>query len=73
MKNNLDAWFRQAAFNVFRGMKILPKAVGINTESEAGEVCLASVTMAMADSMRFRMAKWLTQTVRFTQNFSRNR
>jgi len=27
-KNNLDAWFRQAAFNVFRGMKILPKAVG---------------------------------------------
>jgi transposase, IS5 family len=28
MKNNLDAWFRQAAFNVFRGMKILPKAVG---------------------------------------------
>ena len=28
MKNNLDAWFRQAAFNVFRGMKILPKAAG---------------------------------------------
>lgn len=28
MKNNLDAWFRQAAFNVFRGMKILPKATG---------------------------------------------
>ena len=28
MKNNLDAWFRQVAFNVFRGMKILPKAVG---------------------------------------------
>jgi hypothetical protein len=40
MKNNLDAWFRQvypvkeknhltgAAFNAFRGMKILPKAVG---------------------------------------------
>ena len=39
MKNNLDAWFRQvypvkfvdhlsrAAFNVFRGMKILLKAV----------------------------------------------
>jgi IS5 family transposase len=27
-KNNLDAWFRQAAFNVFRGMKILPKAAG---------------------------------------------
>ena len=26
-KNNLDAWFRQAAFNLFRGMKILPKAV----------------------------------------------
>jgi IS5 family transposase len=26
-KNNLDAWFRQAAFNVFRGMKIFPKAV----------------------------------------------
>ena len=25
MKNNLDAWFRQAAFNVFRGMKIQPK------------------------------------------------
>ena len=25
MKNNLDAWFRQVAFNVFRGMKILPK------------------------------------------------
>jgi len=25
MKNNLDAWFRQAAFNVFKGMKILPK------------------------------------------------
>jgi len=28
MKNNLDAWFRQAAFNVFRGMKILPKVAG---------------------------------------------
>ena len=28
MKNNLDAWFRQAAFNVFKGMKILPKATG---------------------------------------------
>ena len=25
MKNNMDAWFRQSAFNVFRGMKILPK------------------------------------------------
>ncbi|MCB2167350.1 MAG: transposase [Deltaproteobacteria bacterium] len=28
MKNNMDAWFRQSAFNVFRGMKLLPKAVG---------------------------------------------
>lgn len=28
MKNNLDAWFRQAAFNVFKGVKIFPKAVG---------------------------------------------
>jgi IS5 family transposase len=27
-KNNLDAWFRQAAFNVFRGMKILPRVAG---------------------------------------------
>jgi hypothetical protein len=26
--DNLDAWLRQAAFNVFRGMKILPKATG---------------------------------------------
>ena len=25
-KNNLDAWFRQAAFNVFRGMKIVNRA-----------------------------------------------
>ena len=28
MKNNMDAWFRQSAFNVFRGMKLLPKAAG---------------------------------------------
>ena len=28
MKNNMDAWFRQSDFNVFRGMKLLPKAVG---------------------------------------------
>ena len=28
MKNSLDAWFRQAAGNMFRGMKILPKALG---------------------------------------------
>ena len=27
-KNNLDAWLRQAAFNVVRGMKIFPKAAG---------------------------------------------
>jgi IS5 family transposase len=24
-KNNLDAWLRQAAFNLFRGMKIIKK------------------------------------------------
>ena len=28
MRNNLDARFRQAALNVFRGMKILPNAAG---------------------------------------------
>ncbi len=28
IKNNMDAWFRQAAFNIFKGMKILPRAAG---------------------------------------------
>jgi hypothetical protein len=42
-------------------------------ESEAGEVCLASETMGMSDAMRFKMSKWLTQTVRFPQNYSRSR